>query len=257
MAGSSGRGPTIAISPLSTLMSCGSSSSFTARSHAPSGNTLGSFAPVMRLASERRRRCMVRSLYMMNGRPPRPTRSARNSTGPGLARRIPTAARASSGAVTSSARPASSASTRRLTVMQRAPDGHECFRRVEALLIAPRAGAVAQCLERARVRVGAQLALVARHRRDLLLERGRDIHPRVGGECPGIRPLGARGGVERVHGLDASLGGPGRDEDGLEENLVVAVDVPPVLAVDDLRAQDRKSTRLNSSHMSISYAVFC
>src|SRR5690242_21304955 len=28
-------------------------------------------------------------------------------------------------------------------------------------------------------------------------------------------------------------------------------------AVGDPRAQDRKSTRLNSSHMSISYAVFC
>src|SRR5690242_21161358 len=27
--------------------------------------------------------------------------------------------------------------------------------------------------------------------------------------------------------------------------------------IEDLFAQDRKSTRLNSSHMSISYAVFC
>src|SRR5258707_9578478 len=27
--------------------------------------------------------------------------------------------------------------------------------------------------------------------------------------------------------------------------------------LDDLRAQDRKSTRLNSSHANISYAVFC
>src|SRR5207249_8078213 len=27
--------------------------------------------------------------------------------------------------------------------------------------------------------------------------------------------------------------------------------------VDDLNARDRKSTRLNSSHVSISYAVFC
>src|SRR5690348_10347815 len=214
-------------------MSCGSSSSFTARSQAPSGNTLGSFAPVIRLASERRRACMVRSLYIMNGRPPRPTRSARNSTGPGLARRIPTAASASSGAVTTSARPASSASTRRLTVMQRAPDGHEYFRRIEALLVAPGAGTVAQRLERARVRVGAQLALVARHRRDLLLERGRDVHPRVGREAPRKGPFGARGGVERIDGLDALLGRTRGHQNRLEQNLVVAVHVPPVLTVDD------------------------
>src|SRR5690242_21416144 len=34
------------------------------------------------------------------------------------------------------------------------------------------------------------------------------------------------------------------------------VDVDPELRAPDLRG-DRKSTRLNSSHMSISYAVFC
>src|SRR4051812_49584525 len=43
------------------------------------------------------------------------------------------------------------------------------------------------------------------------------------------------------------------------------VEVPPVEVVEERRVepepvfevQDRKSTRLNSSHMSISYAVFC
>src|SRR5690242_8544893 len=235
MAGSSGRGPTIAISPLSTLMSCGSSSSLTARSHAPSGNTRGSCAPVIRLASERRRECMVRSLYMMNGRPPRPTRSALYSTGPGLARRMPTAASASSGAATTSATPASSVSTRRLTVMERAPDGHVDFGRIEALLVAPRPGAVAQRLERSGVWVWSHFTLVARHRRHLLLERGRDIDPRVGGEAPGVRPLGTRRRVERIHGLDARLGRARRHEDRLEQNLVIAVHVPPVLAVDDFR----------------------
>src|SRR5438477_9484106 len=34
-----------------------------------------------------------------------------------------------------------------------------------------------------------------------------------------------------------------------------ALQVPQLTAVSD--AEDRKSTRLNSSHMSISYAVFC
>src|SRR5689334_23991677 len=34
-------------------------------------------------------------------------------------------------------------------------------------------------------------------------------------------------------------------------------DAPPPLPSDDADALDRKSTRLNSSHSSISYAVFC
>src|SRR5699024_11236529 len=36
-----------------------------------------------------------------------------------------------------------------------------------------------------------------------------------------------------------------------------AVDAPPVRRQGHERGQDRKSTRLNSSHVSISYAVFC
>src|SRR5207245_3517855 len=45
-----------------------------------------------------------------------------------------------------------------------------------------------------------------------------------------------------VHGLGAVGGEPGR---------IVAGCAPPA------RVEDRKSTRLNSSHGSISYAVFC
>src|SRR5256885_2958560 len=33
--------------------------------------------------------------------------------------------------------------------------------------------------------------------------------------------------------------------------------IPPMMAVDSLHVADRKSTRLNSSHLVISYAVFC
>src|SRR5690625_6692305 len=37
-----------------------------------------------------------------------------------------------------------------------------------------------------------------------------------------------------------------------------AIDQPDLLAGDpDMRVRDRKSTRLNSSHVAISYAVFC
>src|SRR5699024_12381295 len=37
----------------------------------------------------------------------------------------------------------------------------------------------------------------------------------------------------------------------------VAVDADQRVSLVDARASDRKSTRLNSSHVSISYAVFC
>src|SRR5207302_11076748 len=36
-----------------------------------------------------------------------------------------------------------------------------------------------------------------------------------------------------------------------------AYDRPPIVAARGLPAPDRKSTRLNSSHVKISYAVFC
>src|SRR5206468_12234361 len=92
----------------------------------------------MRLESERRRRCIVRSLNMMNGRRSRPTRSARYRTGPADDRRMPTAARATSGAVTTAASAASTTSTRRLATAQRATDGDEYLGGVQTLLVAPR-----------------------------------------------------------------------------------------------------------------------
>src|SRR5437879_2104177 len=235
MAGSSGRGPTSDISPRSTFQSWGSSSTFTARSHAPNGNTRGSRGPVMRLESERRRRCIVRSLNMMNGRRSRPTRSARYRTGPADDRRMPTAARATSGAATTAASAASTTSTRRLATAQRATHSHEHLGGLQTLLVTPCPGTVAQRLERAGVRIRPQLALVARHRGQLLLECRRDVHPGVGHEATGKPPFGAAGGVVGVHRLDRRLGSPGGDEHGLEQDLVIAVDVAPVLAVDDLR----------------------
>src|SRR5690348_17357232 len=42
-----------------------------------------------------------------------------------------------------------------------------------------------------------------------------------------------------------------------ERDLVHQADAGGVGGVEDLAGEDRKSTRLNSSHPSISYAVFC
>src|SRR5690606_39383692 len=63
-------------------------------------------------------------------------------------------------------------------------------------------------------------------------------------------PDGSRVGIERAHmeedaGKSVHVGGDGRVH-GAEYSLI-----------DLNRAGDRKSTRLNSSHVKISYAVFC
>src|SRR5207249_8949286 len=42
-----------------------------------------------------------------------------------------------------------------------------------------------------------------------------------------------------------------------EETLAVGIDLSSDLVREDAAITDRKSTRLNSSHVSISYAVFC
>src|SRR3712207_6929702 len=47
----------------------------------------------------------------------------------------------------------------------------------------------------------------------------------------------------------------GRGAEGASPDL--AVEAPRQHQVDDLTGGDRKSTRLNSSHANISYAVFC
>src|SRR4051812_49736943 len=74
------------------------------------------------------------------------------------------------------------------------------------------------------------------------LHRGLQQRPRVDRGHAGADPR--RLGTDR-RALGAHLGGRARPE-------VVAVDG----RVGELE-EDRKSTRLNSSHMSISYAVFC
>src|SRR2546426_2794698 len=40
-------------------------------------------------------------------------------------------------------------------------------------------------------------------------------------------------------------------------SLVLAVDISRSMLAEDVSPRDRKSTRLNSSHLVISYAVFC
>src|SRR5699024_11623197 len=76
-------------------------------------------------------------------------------------------------------------------------------------------------------------------------------------------------GVARLHGLHRDrVGGVVGARRHAEENIlrvhgvqatVLAEAQPRDVVSDDLRApaRDRKSTRLNSSHVSISYAVFC
>src|SRR5204862_128789 len=245
MSGSSGRGPTIDMSPRSTLKSCGSSSILVRRNSAPSGKTRGSSCPVMRLAGAGRRWCMVRSLYMVKGAPARPTRRARYSTGPGLARRIPSAASAS----TARPRAASTMSSRRFAMAARPADGEEHLRRFQAGLVAPRPGAVAERLERAGVWIRPDLALVARHGGDLGLERLGDIHPRVGHKAARVGPFGAARGIERIDCANALLGGPRGDERGLEQQLMVAVHVPAVLAIHDVGMQLPHQTRERRDHV--------
>src|SRR2546430_11153769 len=64
------------------------------------------------------------------------------------------------------------------------------------------------------------------------------------------RALG--GAHRRVDGLDA-VGEPAPSHGAHEALEVLSLG----LEGEDLEAQDRKSTRLNSSHSQISYAVFC
>src|SRR5690349_1185319 len=234
MSGSSGRGPTMDMSPRSTLKSCGSSSILVRRSQRPSGNTLGSFCPVIRLAGPGGQTAIVRSLNMVKAEPSRPTRRARYSTGPGLVSRMARAARPSTGATSARPSPASTTSMRRLAMAMDTSHGHENLGGVHAAAVAPRLGADAECLERAGMRISAQLGLITRHGGDLRLERLADVHPRVGNEAAREGPLRAAGGVERVHGADAILGRAGGDERGLEEQLVVTIDVAAVLTIDQI-----------------------
>src|SRR5436309_12427645 len=59
--------------------------------------------------------------------------------------------------------------------------------------------------------------------------------------------------VDVMGARNAGLRGVLLDEGALRPDA----DCPRIRTLDDLVAQDRKSTRLNSSHVKISYAVFC
>src|SRR5207253_10270594 len=79
-----------------------------------------------------------------------------------------------------------------------------------------------------------------------------DAHgPRVPADArrrPGVHP-GDRGRDRRLQ--HPVRGGSGRRADGADR------DEPARVAVLGARVEDRNSTRLNSSHVAISYAVFC
>src|ERR1051325_10791291 len=226
------------MSPRRILKSCGSSSTFARRSSAPNGKMREALAAVMTLSfgsATGRRFSIVRSLYIVNSRPRRPARIARYRTGPGLDRRIPSAATIRIGTQAISARAVRPMSNRRLTTAHRAANGHEDLGRRQAVLVAPRDRAVAQRIERARMRILAHFALVAAHRRDLAVERRGDLDPGIGDERARIRPLGAARGIEREDGGDAGHRGPRGHERRLEQQLVIAVDVAAPLAVDRVR----------------------
>ena len=93
-----GRGPTRAMSPRTTWTSVGSSSRLVARSTRPMRvrRAASCCGPSSSDAAGR----IVRNLTSSNGRPPRPLRAWRNSTGGPSTIRIATAIAASSGAVT-------------------------------------------------------------------------------------------------------------------------------------------------------------
>src|SRR3712207_7233827 len=66
-------------------------------------------------------------------------------------------------------------------------------------------------------------------------------------------------GDRRVGPADRDLAGPRLlgDRDAHREHAVVVVRLQPVGVQAAAEDEDRKSTRLNSSHANISYAVFC
>src|SRR5205823_13058295 len=144
---------------------------------------------------------------------------------------MPIAASPMSGAVSTSATAAHTTSNRRFTMMQCAANGHEDFSGLEALLIAPSQRLVAQRIQRARMGIVAQLARVTGHRRELDLERPRDVDPRVGDERARKRPLGTARGVEGVDCAHPARGGPRRDERRLKQAVMIAIDVAAKLAI--------------------------
>src|SRR5690348_4354196 len=86
--GTSGRGPTIDMSPTRTLSSCGSSSSLVRLRKAPMRVIRGSARTVSALPAREASETIERNLKIRNGRPFLPTRCWRKRTGPGLSNLI-------------------------------------------------------------------------------------------------------------------------------------------------------------------------
>src|SRR5690606_39349428 len=59
---------------------------------------------------------------------------------------------------------------------------------------------------------------------------------------------------EQDHGAENRHAAVAADHAGIEEGIGIPIDQR---AANQRNSQDRKSTRLNSSHVKISYAVFC
>src|SRR3989442_12221661 len=115
----------------------------------------------MTLREPRACRCMVRSLYIVNGCPSRPTRRARYRIGPGLERRIPTAATSRTGAAATRPSAATTTSNRGLATAQAPSQGHEHLGSVGAAVIAPGAGGVPQGVGGGGMGVRGDVGLVA------------------------------------------------------------------------------------------------
>src|SRR2546426_2309545 len=79
-----------------------------------------------------------------------------------------------------------------------------------------------------------------------MLDLGREVEGHVGkfGVHRTDDAQRVAGSVQKIGVAECDVGRAGHD-------------LPPDILQEDLRRQDRKSTRLNSSHLVISYAVFC
>src|SRR5438046_1878893 len=130
--------------------------------------------------------------------------------GPGLDKRIRPAATSRAGTDATRPSAATTTSKKSLATAQAPSYRHEHLGGVEAAVIPPGVRAMPQRLERAGMGVRPDLALVARHGAQLLLERLGDVDPRVGDEGSRVAPLGARGRVEGVHRLEVRLDRPCR-----------------------------------------------
>src|SRR5207248_10090345 len=72
-------------------------------------------------------------------------------------------------------------------------------------------------------------------------------------KCPHLAVLAQHEGVLALLTVDVGS----RTDSGQRIELIPLVVIHPIDAPGGVRGVDRKSTRLNSSHRTISYAVFC